>query len=539
MIRKNPFTTFIRHTLWAMWLLLALPAWADGEKVTTSPWTVTVGGVAHVGAGPHAPYWLTANRHGLSSVAPAGTYLRASVLRSSNLSETSARGFGWECGLDLAAGTLNQSRLGLTPSRGLETGGGQVVVQQLYAAVHYGPWWLSAGSREHGSQAKNERLTSGGMTWSGNARPIPQVRFGIRDYTSMPFIRGRWLAVKGFISYGRTTDDAFQRQRITPARYALYTQGTLFHEKSFFARLGSPEAAFHVDGGIEMDCQFGGELWEHDIRLDPTAADRLLFANPHHADDFLKALLPLNGSEETTISDQNNAAGNHFGSLHLAADYRHNGWVARAYYEHYFDGRTGMTPWNATQDMQGQRHVWIAYPWFDALYGLELTLPRNPLVTTVVVEYNTTRDQCGSIHHSATSTLPATIHGFACYYYNSSYPSYQHHGLTAGSPLLYSPLYNADFTIINTDTRIRAFHIGVAGEPSSVLGYRLLATAVRSWGSYMDPLPDPQTTFSTMAEGTWTPSRFEGWTVTAALALDRSPRLGNNCGVELGVKKRF
>ena len=125
------------------------------------------------------------------------------------------------------------------------------------------------------------------------------------------------------------------------------------------------------------------------------------------------------------------------------------------------------------------------------------------------------------------------------YYYNSSYPSYQHHGLTAGSPLLYSPLYNADHTLINTDTRLRALHLGISGDPTTTLSYRLLGTFVRSWGSYMDPLPDPQNTFSTLVELSWTPRRWSGWQGTAALALDRSPRLGNNVGVEIGIMKRF
>ena len=53
----------------------------------------------------------------------------------------------------------------------------------------------------------------------------------------------------------------------------------------------------------------------------------------------------------------------------------------------------------------------------------------------------------------------------------------------------------------------------------------------------MDPLPDPQNTFSTLAEVTWAPQQLKGWAGTAALALDLSPRLGNNVGVEVGIKK--
>lgn len=499
-------------------------------------WTFDVGANTTVGTGRFAPFWLTANRHGLASMEPNSAYLRTSAVRPYR----NAQGFDWECGIDVSFGTLNDIYnigIGNDASR---WGGPQFVLQQLYGGVRYGCWQLTLGSREHAAQGKNARLSTGGMTWSGNARPIPQVRFGIYNYTPVPFVFHDWLSVKGFVSYGRTTDDAFQRRFVIPARYALYTQGALFHEKSAFLRIGKRDVnPLSLEIGVEMNCQFGGELWEHDIRLNPSADDKRLFANPRRPADFLKALIPLSGGDGSTVSDQSNAAGNHFGSIHAALNYEATEWQLRAYYEHYFDGRTGMTPWNKTRDMAGQPHVWIAYPWFDGLYGLELSLPRNPVVSSVVVEYNTTRDQCGPIHHSSTPTLPASIHGFACYYYNSSYPSYQHHGLTAGSPLLYSPLYNADHTLINTDTRLRALHLGISGDPTTTLSYRLLGTFVRSWGSYMDPLPDPQNTFSTLVELTWTPRRWSGWQGTAALALDRSPRLGNNVGVEIGIMKRF
>ncbi|MBO7499084.1 MAG: hypothetical protein J6T64_07840 [Bacteroidaceae bacterium] len=523
----------MKKVLLFLWLLIPLStSWAWAED---GAWTFDVGTDARVGGGQHAPFWLTANRHGLASLERNSAYLRTSVLHDYRTSQ----GFDWECGIDAAFGTLNNINIGIA-SDASGWGDTQFVLQQLYAGVRYGCWQLTLGSREHTSQGKNARLSSGGMTWCGNARPIPQVRLGIYDYAVVPFVFHDWLSVKGFVSYGRTTDDAFQRRFVVPARYALYTRGALFHEKSFFFRVGRRDVSpLALEIGLEMNCQFGGELWEHDTRLDPSDADKRLYANPRRAADFLKALLPLSGGDGSTVSDQNNAAGNHFGSIHAALNYEPSEWQLRAYYEHYFDGRTGMTPWNKTRDMAGQPHVWIAYPWFDGLYGLEFSLPRNPIVSTVVVEYNTTRDQCGAIHHSSTATLPASIHGFACYYYNSSYPSYQHHGMTAGSPLLYSPLYNADHTLINTDTRLRALHLGISGDPTPALRYRLLGTFVRSWGSYMDPLPDPQNTFSTLAEVTWAPQQLRGWAGTAALALDRSPRLGNNVGVEIGIRKRF
>lgn len=475
----------------------------------------TISANAGTGTGTFAPFWHTANRQGLSTTSLSGAYARLAAIRPMDKEKT----FSWGYGVDLAAAYNHPASF---------------VVQQLYADARFHCWQLSVGSKERWSQGKNAALSSGGMTWSGNSRPIPQVRFGIGEYTPVPLTSG-WLHVKGFVSYGRLTDNRFQRCFVAPASYAQYTQDALFHEKSAFLKIGRGQT-LTFEAGLEMDCMFGGELWEHSTGREET--DVLLFDNPASAKDYLKALVPLNGGENSTYSDQKNAAGNHFGSIHFAANWQAQGWKLRAYYEHYFEGRTGMTPWNATYDMQGNKHAWIAYPWFDGLTGVEITLP-NRYVHTLVAELNTTRDQCGSIHHTSTEPIPASIHGFALYYYNSSYPAYQHWGMTAGSPLMYSPAYNTGNVLINLHTRIRAIHLGLAGTPGAEWKYRALATLAHSWGSYIDPLPNPAKTFSTLVETTWTPASAQGWNITASLAADRSSIIGNNAGLQLSVGKTF
>ncbi|MBP5323179.1 MAG: hypothetical protein J6Y84_05220 [Bacteroidaceae bacterium] len=478
---------------------------------------ISVSTNANVGIGENAPFWLTANRQGLSTTKLTGAYARFSAIRPFD----EEKKFSWSYGADVAAAYNYPANF---------------IVQQLYADVHFYCWQLSIGSKERWAQGKNPLLSTGGMTWSGNARPIPQVRFGIEEYTSVPFTSG-WAHVKGFISYGKLTDNRYQRDFVGKSNYSLYTQNTLFHEKSAFLKIGNKEISpLSFEIGLEMNCMFGGELWEHSSNREET--ETLLFTNPSSFKDYLKAIIPLNGGENSTYADQKNAAGNHFGSIHFAGNYQTGDWGFRAYYEHYFDGRTGMTPWNATYDMQGTKRAWIAYPWFDGLTGIEITLP-NQYISSIVAEYNTTRDQCGSIHHTSTQALPASVHGFALYYYNSSYPAYQHWGMTAGSPLLFSPAYNKDGVLINAHTRVSAYHLGMAGKLHTLWKYRLLGTFVRSWGSYIDPLLTPANSFSTLAETTWTPSFEQGWDITAAVAFDRSAIVGNNTGIQLAIKKTF
>ena len=115
-------------------ILAACPAAFAGDE--DSGWTFDVGANVTVGSGEHAPFWLTANRHGLASLERNSAYLRAAAVRSYQ----KEHGFDWECGADGAAGTLN-------------------VIQQLYAGIRYNCWQLTAGSREHASQGKNALLS--------------------------------------------------------------------------------------------------------------------------------------------------------------------------------------------------------------------------------------------------------------------------------------------------------------------------------------------------------------------------------------------
>ncbi|MFR8356153.1 MAG: hypothetical protein ACLVEJ_11210 [Parabacteroides sp.] len=110
--------------------------------------------------GEHTPFWLTANKQGLSSIEKNNGYLRAGVFRELE----SDKRFSYAFGADLAVAYNFTSTF---------------VVQQLYADLKYRCLGLSIGSKERHSEFNNSLLSSGGLTFSGNARPIPQVRIGI------------------------------------------------------------------------------------------------------------------------------------------------------------------------------------------------------------------------------------------------------------------------------------------------------------------------------------------------------------------------
>lgn len=506
----------ISTTLFRIAALLALVAIPASLKADDGAWSVRTEGVATIATGDNAPFWLTANRHGLSTAEPASGYLRAGIFKS----YTRTKGFDYALGADLAAAYHHAA---------------PVRLQQCYADVRYGCWQLSVGSKERGPQGKNAALSSGGLLLSGNATPIPQVRFGIEDYTEVPFWFHGWAHVKGFLSYGTYTDGRWQQSFVGSHVGGRYTLHTLLHEKAAFLKIAKPSVTpFALELGLEMDSQFGGDCYE--IQPDGTAL--LWLANPHGAKDFAKALIPMAGGDDAAASDQQNIAGNQIGSWHAAVSYQGTEWSVRAYAEHLFEDKSGMIPFGRPIGADGRHHLMLVYPWRDGLLGAEATLPRNPFVSHVVAEYVTTVDQGGALHHMRTDGVPYSVGGADNYYYHSSFQSWHHGGMAMGTPFALSPIYNADGNLYMMHTRLRAFHLGFDGQPAATLAYRVKASAFRSLGTYIDPVAT-QRQFSALGELTWMPAQFSGWQGTLSLAFDRGDLTGHSVGSMLSVQKIF
>ena len=168
-----------------IFLMLALPMQAQKSEWEKIRYDIQA--EATVSKGEHAPFWLTSNKHGLSSLQNYSTKLSAGLFRDFD----NKQGFTWAYGIELA-GAWNHSS--------------PFYVQQLYADVKYNCWELSIGSKERYSEGKHPTLSGGGLTFAPNARPIPQVRFGINEYTTARWLFNEWVHVKGHFSYGRQTD---------------------------------------------------------------------------------------------------------------------------------------------------------------------------------------------------------------------------------------------------------------------------------------------------------------------------------------------
>lgn len=471
-------------------LTSSLAAFAQTQK--TLDYTIETG--ATVGIGNHTPFWLVANRYGKSSIRKNNAYLDAGIFK--RMEED--KDFSYALGLELVGASRFTSKF---------------FVQQAYADVRYRWAELSVGSKERGNEILNDRLSSGGLTFSTNARPIPQARLSIPEYTPFPWTHG-WLHVKGHIAFGKFTDDGFQED-FTNKR-SKFTNGALYHSKAGFLKIENEKSPVSVELGLEMAAQMGGTCYYP--QGNGTFKE---LKTPVSWKDFFKILLPSSGGTTASESDQINILGNHLGSYTAALSYRFRTWKAKAYYQHSFEDRSGMG---------------FTYgPWKDFLAGLEVTLPANRFVSTVVGEMIYTKHQSGAFHTLSESKEPFT--GADNYYNNGQYAGWEHWGQGIGNPLLISPIYNTDGNLSFKSNRVKGFHIGLTGQPIAELEYRLLFSGVSHWGTYGLPFRDIKHSYNGMLEMTYRPMKLKGWSFTLSGAADAGSMLGRSGGGMLTVRK--
>ena len=465
--------------------------------------------VGMTGGGDHAPFWHTSNRQGLPSIGNSNGYTHFAALGSTIL----PYGFDIGYGADLGAGA------------GLEK---NLFLHQLYFDLNYKWLGMSAGMKERWSD-KNRYLSSGALTWSGNSKPIPELRAGIPEFVSIPFL-GNWVSLKGHVGFGRLTDDKWRSEHSGN----VYMDGLLFHSKSAFLRFGNAERfPLEVSIGLEMNDVFGGT--RHDLVTNTETR------YPSGLDAYWTALFPFHEVEQ-----QGNEDGDNLGSWHLSFDYTVNGWHVGAYYEHFYEDHSSWLGIEYKNNTEGEKdYIFFGFRrnWFDGLFGLEINAPEGiPFFENAVIEFMNTRGLCGPICHSTACNTEGMqvieeVDGRDGMYNHGVNGSYSHHGYAIGNPVLISPVYDG----INRfpSNRVRMFHLGIDGGITDKIDYRLLATTTTHWGRYGAPLKEVEHVTSVMLELSYLMGDNYDWkfSLSGAMDFDSGDLLGNNKGIMLTITK--
>lgn len=461
--------------------------------------------------GNYAPFWHTSNRQGLPSVENSNGYAHLAALGGVHRPS----GFGVDYGLDLGAGF------------GLEN---DLFIHQLYADLNYRRLGISVGMKERWND-KNHYLSTGALTWSGNSKPVPEVRAGIPEFVRIPVL-GSWFSLKGHIGYGRLTDDVWRREH----GGGSYMNGVLFHSKSAFLRVGDQERfPLQVTIGLEMNNLFGGTRYY--------VATGTQTPYPSNAAAFWTALFPFH-----EIEQQGNEDGDNLGSWHLNFDYKLNDWHIGAYYEHFYEDHSSWLGIEYKNNTEGEKDfIFFGFRrnWFDGLFGIEVNAPDDfRYFRNAVIEFMNTRGLCGPICHSASCNSDGMyvieeVDGRDGMYNHGIYTSYSHHGYAIGNPVLISPAYNASNSNHFYSNRVQMFHLGVDGGITDKIDYRVLATTTRHWGTYGGPFKDIERVTSLMLECSYKLGDRYDWkfSLSGSMDIDSGSLLGNNRGIMLTISK--
>lgn len=504
--------------------LLSLSGWADEASSSDTP-PINLGENLHYKAAyqvslsdGNTPLWLNANKYGMSSLSEFNMHTRRSLIRP--LSTDSARHWGVGYGLDFALARNFSSTL---------------LVQQAFVEARWLHGVLTVGAKEYPVELKNQRLSSGSQTLGINARPIPQVRLALPDYWTIPAL-GSWFHVKGHVAFGMMTDDNWQHSFTN--RQQRYADHVLYHSKAGYLKIGNDylEAPLSVELGLEMAAQFGGTLYEKGSNgMQATKAG-------HGLKDFLHAFIP--SGQDASDGEYANVEGNHLGSWVFRINYDAPYWRFSLYGDHFFEDHSQMFLLDYNGYGEGAEYQtrktnrYFLYKLKDIMLGAELELKQTEWLRHVVVEYLYTKYQSGPYNHDRTSGIADHVAGRDDYYNHSHYTGWQHWGQVVGNPLYRSPLYNTDGTIEVKNNRFIAYHLGLDGNISDRLAYRVLATYQKGWGTYISPFTKKQESASLMAEATYQFARH--WSVTGAFGLDAGSKqmYGHNTGFQLTVTRQ-
>jgi hypothetical protein len=463
-------------------------------------------------SGTFAPYMIGSWNHG-KTVMKGSALLDLDVHKDLDLSKR----FSWSAGVEMLTGySASADYQVYDAEKGwqLNTRSPSAVwLQQLYGAVKWRGVFLTVGMKDRGSRFVDNRLSSGDLIESNNARSIPQVRAGFVDYQNIPFING-WAQIEGEISYGKMVDNDYLRNH-----YNYYTdhitEGALYTYKRIAFR-SNPTKPFWVIISMKAAGFFGGTSnWYYHGTWQRSTT------NAQNLKAFWKMLIPALGNGDAYYE------GSQLGSYDFKARYAFaGGHELAAYFQWLWEDGSSMGRRNKT----------------DGLWGLEYHRidGAKHALQGAVIEYIDFRDQSGPLHWAPGDNPGTTMTGEATggddYYNNTTYNAYANFGMSIGSPFVLSPLYNQNGYPQYIYTRSSGFHVAAEGWLSQTVSWRAAASYAKAWGSGRRPQNVARENTSMLIEAGWDAARLlPGLSVKGQVAFDAGELRGDNFGALLSI----
>jgi hypothetical protein len=384
-----------------------------------------------------------------------------------------------------------------------------LLLPQAYGTVSYGNWRLLLGRRKQWIGLADSTLGMGSYAWSTNALPIPQIQFGLHQYTKVPFTQG-WLSIKGFVSEGW-----FEKNR-------SITKELKFHQKQLYGRLGKPGGKFFLLGGLNHQAQWGGK----------TPYETVDGQMPKRFSDYLYVIsgVASRGRLDSTASffDNSHRIGNHLGTVDFGFEVRGTKSTWTAYRQNIYEDGSLFNLENIKDGLNGIK--------------IQFNEPKPSLfnVREAVFEVLYTKNQAGRIF-----IFNQAIFGKDNYFNHAQVrDGWSYHDRGIGTPFIPPtsqtvwkfPNYGNAFT---SNNRVWVLHTGLRGSLLNRYEWSTKLSYSSNAGVY--DLPFPETVFQFSGVLTLqTPLKWLGGsTLKGSLATDVGGLYPNSTGLMLSLRKEL
>ena len=353
-----------------------------------------------------------------------------------------------------------------------------LIFTDAYTGLTYKQFRITLGRKAETFGLADSLLSSGSEVYTQNAPTIPKIAISTNGYIDLT----DWLAFNAYLAHGWMGTDQ-------------YVKNAYIHQKYFYLRFGSSDP----DNGVNFFTGF------HDIAS--WGGDNL----PSSFKDYLNVFTGKGGTVGS-IYDQQNALGDHRGTIEFALQQKDPDRDWYLYAQTMFEDASGFRFW---------------YPG-DLLFGVSM-INKNPdtPISRINLELLDTR-------YDGNSLTPTDMDN---YFKNFEYSGWVHQGYAIGTPFI--PFIQSENNWFEPQNKVQVINVSIILHITKHLNPRIRLARIQNFGSFENPIPESQKTTIFATDITNTTPIAKTWTLTQQIALDAGKTIHPNPALGLTIKKQI